>query len=83
MVSFQFKGVLADVDAVVRRFNLFTFAVSLGEVESLVSHPSSMIHLSIPSKEREARGLTETLLRLSVGIEDPEDVLADLEQALA
>jgi len=83
MVSFQFKGVLADVDQVVRRFKVFTFAESLGGVESLVCHPASMTHGSIPQEIREARGLTDTLLRLSVGIEDIDDILADLEQALA
>jgi cystathionine gamma-lyase len=83
MVSFQFKGTLADVDKVVRRFQLFTFAESLGGVESLVCHPASMTHGSIPREIREARGLTDTLLRLSVGIEDAEDLLTDLEQALA
>jgi len=83
MVSFQFKGTVADVDEVVRRFKVFTFAESLGGVESLVCHPASMTHGSIPREIREARGLTDTLLRLSVGIEDSEDLLADLEQALA
>lgn len=83
MVSFQFKGVLADVDKVVRRFKVFTLAESLGGVESLVCHPASMTHGSIPKDIRESRGLTDTLLRLSVGIEDIEDILADLEQALA
>jgi cystathionine beta-lyase/cystathionine gamma-synthase len=83
MVSFQFKGTLADVDKVVRRFRIFTFAESLGGVESLVCHPASMTHGSIPQEIREARGLTDTLLRLSVGIEDIADLLADLEQALA
>lgn len=83
MVSFQFKGTLADVDQVVRRFKVFTFAESLGGVESLVCHPVSMTHGSIPKEIREARGLTDTLLRLSVGIEDIVDILADLEQALA
>ncbi len=83
MVSFQFKGTLADVDQVVRRFKVFTFAESLGGVESLVCHPVSMTHGSIPKEIREARGLTDTLLRLSVGIEDSADILADLEQALA
>jgi cystathionine gamma-lyase len=83
MVSFQFKGTLADVDQVVRRFKVFTFAESLGGVESLVCHPASMTHGSIPREIREARGLTDTLLRLSVGIEDVSDLLADLEQALA
>ncbi len=83
MVSFQFKGTLEDVDQMVRRFKVFTFAESLGGVESLVCHPASMTHGSIPKEIREARGLTDTLLRLSVGIEDSEDLLADLEQALA
>ncbi|HLZ55583.1 MAG TPA: cystathionine gamma-synthase [Ktedonosporobacter sp.] len=83
MVSFQFKGTLADVDKVVRRLKVFTFAESLGGVESLVCHPVSMTHGSIPKEIREARGLTDTLLRLSVGIEDVEDLLVDLQQALA
>jgi cystathionine beta-lyase/cystathionine gamma-synthase len=83
MVSFQLKGTLADVDTVVRRFKVFTFAESLGGVESLVCHPASMTHGSIPREIREERGLTDTLLRLSVGIEDIEDLLADLEQSLA
>jgi cystathionine gamma-lyase len=83
MVSFQLKGGLPEVERVVQRFKLFTLAVSLGGIESLVSHPSSMTHISMPSELREARGLRETLLRLSVGIEDSEDLLADLEQALA
>ncbi|MEO8970765.1 MAG: cystathionine gamma-synthase [Ktedonobacteraceae bacterium] len=83
MVSFQFKGELADVDKMVRRFKVFTLAESLGGVESLACHPASMTHGSIPKEIRESRGLTDTLLRLSVGIEDIEDILADLEQALA
>src|SRR5215468_1325537 len=82
-VSFQLKGTLDDVEKVVRRFKLFTFAQSLGGVESLVSHPASMSHSLIPSEIREAYGLTDTLLRLSVGIEDIEDLLIDLDQALA
>jgi len=83
MVSFQFKGVYEDVDKLVRRFNVFTLAESLGGVDSLVCHPASMTHGSIPKEIREPRGLTDTLLRLSVGIEDAEDILADLQQALA
>lgn len=83
MVSFQFKGTLDDVDQVVRRFKVFTFAESLGGVESLVCHPASMTHGSIPKEIREARGLTDTLLRLSVGIEDADDLILDLQQALA
>ncbi|HEY6411964.1 MAG TPA: aminotransferase class I/II-fold pyridoxal phosphate-dependent enzyme, partial [Ktedonobacteraceae bacterium] len=83
MVSFQYKGVYADIDKLVRRFKVFSLAESLGGVESLVCHPASMTHGSIPKEIREARGLTDTLLRLSVGIEDGEDLLADLQQALA
>jgi cystathionine gamma-lyase len=82
MVSFQFQGTSADVDTVVRRFKVFALAESLGGVESLVCHPVTMTHGSIPKEIRESRGLTDTLLRLSVGIEDIEDLLADLQQAL-
>jgi len=83
MVSFQFKGTIDDVDKVVRRFKIFSFAESLGGVESLVCHPASMTHGSIPKEIREARGVNDTLLRVSVGIEDVEDLIADLDQALA
>ena len=83
MVSFQFKGIYADVDKVVRRFKIFALAESLGGVDSLVCHPASMTHGSIPKDIRESRGLTDALLRLSIGIEDVDDLLADLEQALA
>ncbi|HEX7734397.1 MAG TPA: cystathionine gamma-synthase [Ktedonobacteraceae bacterium] len=83
MVSFQFKGSYEDMTRIVRRFKVFALAESLGGVESLVCHPASMTHASIPREIREARGLTDTLLRLSVGIEDVEDLIADLEQTLA
>jgi len=83
MVSCQIKGSSADIDKIVRRFKVFTFAESLGGIESLVCHPASMTHGAIPRETREAYGLTDTLLRLSVGIEDSEDLLADLDQALA
>ena len=82
MVSFQLKGSYEDMASLVRRFKVFALAESLGGVESLVCHPASMTHASIPREIREARGLTDTLLRISVGIEDIEDLLADLEQAL-
>ena len=82
MVSFQFKGSYDEMTRIVRRFKVFALAESLGGVESLVCHPASMTHASIPREIREARGLTDTLLRLSVGIEDIEDLLADLEQVL-
>src|SRR5713226_6347663 len=82
MVSFQPKGSLVDIAQIVRRFNVFALAESLGGVESLVCHPASMTHGSIPKDIRESRGLTDTLLRISVGIEDKEDLMRDLEQAL-
>jgi len=82
MVSFQPKGSYADIAQIVRRFKVFALAESLGGVESLVCHPASMTHGSIPKDIRESRGLTDTLLRLSVGIEDKEDLMRDLEQAL-
>ncbi len=82
MVSFDLKGTRADVDQVVRRLGIFALAESLGGVESLVCHPVTMTHGSIPVAERERRGITETLLRLSVGIEDAQDLIADLQQAL-
>ncbi len=62
---------------------LITLAVSLGGVESLIEHPASMTHTSIPRAEREAAGILDELVRLSVGCEDFEDLRADLEQALA
>lgn len=62
---------------------MFSLAESLGGVESLVGHPSTMTHASIPREERLKVGLTDSLIRLSVGIEDIEDLMADLDQALS
>jgi len=62
---------------------LFTLAESLGGVESLISHPATMTHGSVPKEERIKLGVTDGLVRLSVGIEDVEDLQSDLEQALA
>jgi cystathionine beta-lyase/cystathionine gamma-synthase len=67
---------------VVERTRLFTLAESLGGVESLIGHPASMTHASVPIALRQAMGLTDSLVRLSCGIEEPEDLMADLEQAL-
>jgi cystathionine beta-lyase len=61
---------------------VFSLAESLGGVESLISHPASMTHASIPKAERERSGVVDSLLRLSVGIEDAEDLIEDLKQAL-
>jgi cystathionine beta-lyase/cystathionine gamma-synthase len=69
--------------AVLRRTRVFALAESLGGVESLISHPATMTHASVPRAEREKSGLTDGLVRISVGIEDLEDLQADLEQALS
>ena len=76
---------LADLEAVTTLLNALhvcTLAESLGGVETLISHPASMTHAAIPQDEREARGITDGLVRMSVGIEDADDLVADLEQAL-
>ncbi len=67
----------------VERVRLFALAESLGGVESLIGHPASMTHASVPVAMREQMGLTDSLVRLSIGIEDPADLIADLDQALA
>jgi cystathionine gamma-lyase len=83
MVSCVIDGDLDRTRRVLERFRIFTLAESLGGVESLVNHPAIMTHASVPREVRESRGITDTLIRLSVGIEDAEDLLADLEQAFA
>jgi cystathionine gamma-lyase len=75
-------GSVARMEQVVKRITLFALAESLGGVESLLGHPASMTHASVPREMRERLGLTDSLIRLSVGIEDVEDLLEDLEQAL-
>jgi cystathionine gamma-lyase/cystathionine beta-lyase len=83
MISFALKDAdLQKTFDVASRFKLFTLAESLGGVESLVNHPVSMTHGSIPREAREAVGVTDNLLRLSVGVEDIDDLLEDLAQAL-
>lgn len=83
MVSFDLKkDNLEACMAVLRKFQMFSLAESLGGVESLVGHPASMTHASIPREERLKVGLTDSLIRLSVGIEDVDDLIADLNQAL-
>lgn len=64
-------------------FEVFSLAESLGGVESLINHPATMTHASIPKEEREKAGVVDNLLRLSVGVEDVEDIIADIEQALS
>ncbi len=83
MISFSLKNAtLEQTFKLASSFNVFSLAESLGGVESLINHPATMTHASIPEKERNAAGVTDSLLRLSVGVEDVEDLLEDLEQAL-
>lgn len=84
MVSFDFKsGKKEDSIAFLEKLKVFTLAESLGGVESLANHPALMTHASIPADKRAEVGITDDLVRLSVGIEDAEDLIADLEQALS
>lgn len=83
MISFTLKSdSVEDAIAVLEKFKYFALAESLGGVESLSGHPATMTHASIPKEEREKVGLKDSLIRLSVGIEDVEDLIADLKQAL-
>jgi methionine-gamma-lyase len=80
--SFEVKGGEAEAFAVLDRLKVIKLAVSLGGTETLASHPAAMTHSDIPEEERLRLGITPTLIRLSVGIEDPDDLIADLNQAL-
>jgi cystathionine gamma-lyase len=83
IVSFAVKGGLEEARRVLERCRIFTLAESLGGVESLVDHPGLMTHASIPQEQRQALGIDDSLIRLSVGIEDVEDLVADLQAALS
>ncbi|MEW5677435.1 cystathionine gamma-synthase [Flavobacterium enshiense] len=84
MVTFTFKsGAKEDAIKFLEKVKVFTLAESLGGVESLANHPALMTHASIPEDKRKEIGITDDLVRLSVGVEDAEDILADLQQALA
>ncbi len=83
MISFiQTEDTLEQANKTLKSFKLFSLAESLGGVESLVGHPASMTHASIPREQRLEGGLTDSLIRLSVGIEDVDDLIADLDQAI-
>jgi cystathionine gamma-lyase len=82
MVSFVADAPLEEVRAMLGRFRVFALGESLGGVESLVEHPAIMTHASIPRENREKLGISDGLVRLSVGVEDVEDLVADLENAL-
>jgi cystathionine gamma-lyase/cystathionine beta-lyase len=84
MISIVLKDkTIENTFRVASSFEVFSLAESLGGVESLINHPATMTHASIPKEEREKAGVVDNLLRLSVGVEDVEDLIADLEQALA
>ena len=82
MLSFTLHD-KAYIPAVLDALNIFTFAESLGGVESLITYPTTQTHADIPVEIRESYGLTDDLLRISTGIEDPDDLIADLRQAFA
>lgn len=83
MISFEVKGGLEPARAVVERTRLFTLAESLGGVESLIELPAMMTHASIPAETRRAHGVSDGLIRISVGLEDVADLISDLDRALA
>lgn len=84
MISFTLVGnQIEDAKQIVKSTHLFSLAESLGGVESLIGHPATMTHASIPKEEREKSGVVDSLIRLSVGIEDADDLIADLEKAMA
>jgi len=81
MISADF-GNVETAKTILKNVKIFTLGESLGGVESLISHPASMTHAAVPKEKREAMGLTDSLIRFSVGIEDIEDLIEDLEQAM-
>ena len=83
MISFTFaSNTYSDVVNFTKKLKVFTLAESLGGVESLVNHPATMTHASMPKKDRERNGITESLIRLSVGIEDSSDLVNDLDKSI-
>lgn len=83
MLSFELAGGIESGRILMNAVSLIRLAESLGAVESMITHPATMTHVDVPSAERRARGLSDGLVRLSVGIEDARDIIADLEGALA
>ena len=83
MISFELKGGIPAGKALMNGVELFGLAESLGAVETMITHPATMTHAEVPAEDRQARGLSDGLVRLSVGVEHADDIIADLEQALA
>lgn len=82
MISFELKGGFEAGKTLLNSLKLCSLAVSLGDTETLIQHPASMTHSPYTKEEREAAGITDGLVRLSVGLENVEDIIADLEQGL-
>ena len=82
VIAFELKGSLEDGEAFINSMKLFSIAVSLGDAESLIQHPASMTHSPYTPEERQAAGISDTLIRISVGLENAEDLIADLSHGL-
>jgi methionine-gamma-lyase len=82
MISFGIKGGVDAGRKLMNSVELCSLTVSLGSVDTLIEHPASMTHANIPKEVRTKTGITDDLVRISVGVEEPEDIIADLEQAL-
>ncbi|HTX80392.1 MAG TPA: aminotransferase class I/II-fold pyridoxal phosphate-dependent enzyme [Longilinea sp.] len=82
MITFELKGGLKAGEAMMNHVHLATLAVSLGNVDTLIQHPASMTHSAVSREDREHAGITDGMVRLSVGVEDVEDIIADLDQAM-
>jgi len=83
MMTFEIRGGLEAARKFLKAVQIFACAESLGGVESLIEHPAIMTHASVPRETREKLGISDGLIRLSVGIEDADDLIADLQNALA
>jgi len=83
MISCELKGGIPAGKALLNGVEMISLAESLGAVETMITHPATMTHVDVPAAERNARGLTDGLVRLSIGIEDADDIIGDLAQALA
>lgn len=82
MISFELEGTIESGITFLESLQLISIAESLGAVESLIEHPASMTHASVPKEHREKIGLSDTLIRLSVGVEDADDIIADIDRSL-
>ncbi len=82
MMSIELKADRASVAAALNKLELCTIAVSLGDAETLIEHPATMTHSTYTAEELKASGISEGLVRISVGLEDPEDIIADMKAVL-